>query len=50
MGLPAATASTGQLVFGQFVDDLDARQISRQRLAFATAWCGLENFFIGIAD
>ena len=33
----AATAGTGQFVFGQLVDDFNARQISRQRLAFATA-------------
>jgi len=32
----AATAGTGQFVLRQFVDDLDTRQISRQRLAFTT--------------
>ena len=32
----AATAGTGQFVLGQLVDDLDTRQISRQRLAFTT--------------
>lgn len=33
-----ATAGAGQLVFGQFVDDFDARKIGGQRLAFAPSF------------
>ncbi|MNJ72659.1 hypothetical protein D3C77_693460 [compost metagenome] len=43
----AATADTGQFVFGQFVDDFDKRQFSRQRLALATTRGRLNDFFLG---
>ena len=33
----AATADAGRFVFGQFMDDFDTRQLSRQRFAFASA-------------
>lgn len=37
----AAAADAFQLLFGKFVDDLDARQIGGRRLALAAAldWC-----------
>ncbi|MNB97153.1 hypothetical protein D3C75_443750 [compost metagenome] len=33
----AAAAHTGQFMFGQFMDDFDARQIGRQWLAFTAS-------------
>ena len=36
-GLLAATAGAGQLVLGQFVNDVHARQVGRQGLALAAA-------------
>ena len=47
-GMFTATAGTGQFVFGQFMDNFDTRQLSRQRLAFATARCRCDDFFIGV--
>ncbi|VVO13116.1 hypothetical protein PS689_05498 [Pseudomonas fluorescens] len=43
-----ATAGAGQFVLGQFVDDFDARQIGRQRLALATALGGGDNLFFSV--
>ena len=46
----AATAGTGQFVFGQLVDDFNAWQISRQWLAIATAWRRSNDFLVSITD
>jgi hypothetical protein len=46
----AATAGTGQFLFGQFVDDFDTRQIGRQRLALATAWRRRNGFFVRVIN
>ena len=43
-----ATAGAGQFVLGQFVDDLDARQIGRQWLALASALGGSNDLFFCI--
>ena len=54
-GLLADDLCASQLVLGQVVDDLDTRQVGRQRLALATAldrchdffsfgWCGGQRF------
>ena len=51
----AGATGASQLVLGQVVDDLDTRQVGRQRLALATAlhrchdffsfgWCGGQRF------
>ena len=45
-GVFAATAGTGQFVFGQFVDDFDACQVGGQRFAFATARGWSNDFFV----
>ncbi|MNJ48277.1 hypothetical protein D3C77_434670 [compost metagenome] len=45
-----ATTGTGQFVFGQFVDGFDTRQVSRQRLAFATAGSGHNHYFFRVLD
>ncbi len=37
-------------MFGQVVDDFDARQISQQWLALATAWSRGNDFLVSIAD
>ena len=42
----AATANTGQFVFGEFVGDLNAWQVSRQWLALATARTEGYNLFV----
>lgn len=47
-GVLAAAAGTSQLMFGQFVDDLDARKASRQRLALATALGGYDELFFRV--
>lgn len=39
-------ARAAQFVFGQFVDDFNARQVGGQRFAFATALCRGNDFFI----
>ncbi|MOA04136.1 hypothetical protein D3C78_1236750 [compost metagenome] len=44
----AATAGTGQFVLGQVMDDFDARQVSGQRLAFATAFRRADNVLFGV--
>ena len=46
----AAAAFAGQLVFGQLVDHLNARQLRRQRLALAAALGGRSNGFIDDVD
>ncbi len=48
--MQAATTGTGQFVLGQFVDDFDARTISRQWLAFTTAFDRCNDLFVGVAD
>lgn len=50
-GVFAAAAGTGQFMFGQFVDDFDAREIGRQRLALATPLGRRNDFlFSGVID
>ncbi|MNE64331.1 hypothetical protein D3C80_1597390 [compost metagenome] len=45
-GVLAAAARTRQLVFREFMNDLDTRQIAGQWLAFAAALARCNNFFI----
>ncbi len=45
-GMLAAATSARQLMRGQFVDNFDTRQISRQWLTFATALGGCNDFFV----
>lgn len=45
-GMFAAAASAGQFMLGQFVDNFDTRQISRQWLTFATALGRCNDFFV----
>lgn len=47
-GVFAAAAGASQLMFGQFVDDLDARKVSGQRLALATALGGCDDLFFSV--
>jgi hypothetical protein len=44
----AAAGGASQLMFGQFVDDLDARKVSGQRLALATALVGCDDLFFSV--
>lgn len=46
-GMFATATSEGQFMLGQFVDNFDARQISRQRLAFATTFGRRNEFLVG---
>ena len=46
----AATAGAGQFVLGQLMNDLDTRQVCRQRLALATARSGRHHFFFRVLD
>jgi len=48
-GVLAAATGAGQLGLGQRVDDFDARQLGRQRLALATA-PGRRDDFFGLGD
>ncbi len=45
-GMFATAASAGQFMLGQFLDNFDTRQISRQRLALSTAFGRRSEFFV----
>ncbi len=47
-GVFAAAADASQFMLGKFVDDLDARKVSRQRLALATTFDGGDNLFFSV--
>ncbi len=47
-GVFAAATDAGQLMLGQFVDNFDARQIRRQRLALAAPLGGCDDLFFRV--
>ncbi len=47
-GVFAAAADASQVMFGKFVDDLDARKTGRQWLALATTFDGGDNLFFSV--